>query len=408
MSFTSKEKWFVFFAMLSGLAICGEYAITRPASSVLFLTHFSYKLFPWIWLATVPLNLVVVWLYNFFLPKIGPLRMLATVALCAMAINAISGFLYPVFPEFMFLQFAWKDIYVLLMLKQLWSMIHSTIASNRVKYLYSCIYGVGTIGAIAGSTVPGFLASYLGSEHILFLTIPVYSAVLFLYSMAFKRSGLNAETFKEDLSPDPRPKEAFSLIRRTPLLVAILCLVIFMQASVALMEYQFNVHLELSILEKDLRTAYYGKLMGIVNTLSLGLQFLAGIFLIRYLGIRRSHFLVPFLLCSSAFLSIAFPTFAFISFSFVFLKGMEFSIFGVIREMLYNQLPLDGKYRAKAVIDVFAFRSSKAVVAIGLIALQAITQNYFLQITGYVSVAVFICWIVTLALFFRKQLAINL
>lgn len=409
MTFTSKEKWFVFFAMLSATVICGEYAITRPASNALFLTQFSYKLFPWVWLATVPLNLGVIWLYNHFLPKLGPLWMLAIVASASMGINLAAGCLYTVFPWFMFFQFAWKDIYVLLMLKQLWSMIHSSIPSTRAKYLYGSIYGMGTIGAIAGSTVPGYLASYFGSEHILFLTVPMYGMLLFFYSMAFKRSSLNAETFKEDLTPDPRPKEAFSLIRRTPILLAILSLVIFMQASVALMEYQFNIHLELNILEKDLRTAYYGKVMGLVNMLSLGLQFLGGLFIIRFLGIRRGHFLVPFLLGSSAVLSLSIPTFAIISFSFVFLKGLEFSIFGVMREMLYSPLPLDAKYRAKAVIDVFAYRSSKAFVAVGLIALQAVAQQHFLKIAGYTSVAVFVFWLITVSIFFRRQrLAINI
>lgn len=409
MSFSSKEKWFIFFTMLSAMIICGEYAITRPASNALFLTQFSYKLFPWVWLATVPLNFSIIWLYNRFLPKIGPLRMLGIIAIAAMSINAAAGWLYSISPWFIFFQFAWKDIYVLLMLKQLWSMIHSTIPSTRAKYLYGSIYGMGTIGAIAGSTVPGFLASYFGSEHILFLTLPAYGLLLFFYSMAFKRSNLNAETFQQDLTPDPRPKEAFSLIRRTPILLAILSLVVFMQASVALMEYQFNIHLELNILEKDLRTAYYGKLMGLVNMLSLGLQFLGGLFIIRFLGVRKSHFLVPLLLCSSAMFSMVVPTFAIISFSFVFLKGMEFSIFGVIREMLYIPLPLDAKYRAKAVIDVFAYRSSKALVAVALIALQATVQNHFLQIAGYTSVAVFVFWLIAVGIFFRKQrLAINI
>lgn len=403
MSFPRKEKIFLFFAMLSAFAICGEYAITRPASNALFLTFFSYKLFPWVWLATVPINFAVIWLYNRFLPKIGPLKMLLGIACLAMGMNALAGGLYNTFPHFIFLQFVWKDIYVLLMLKQLWSMIHSTVSGPKAKYLYGFIYGTGTIGAISGSLIPTFLATAIGSEKILFLTIPVYATLAFFYSRALKNSNLNVETFQKDLTPDPRPKEALLLIRRTPLLIAILGLVLFMQASVALMEYQFNIHLELNILEKDLRAAYYGKLMGFVNMLSLALQFLGGLFIVRFLGLKGSHFLVPTLLCASAFLSLAIPSFMIISCSFVFLKGLEFSLFGVIREMLYVPLPLDAKYRAKAVIDVFAYRSSKALVAIGLIALQLIAGAYFLKIASYLSVALFIAWLAALGLLFRKS-----
>ncbi len=398
-----REKGFIFFAMLSALTICGEYAITRPASNALFLTLFSSQLFPWVWLATVPLNLGVIWLYNRFLPKIGPLRMLTSIALLSMGINALAALLVQKFPAFIFFQFAWKDIYVLLMLKQLWSVIHSTLPASKAKFLYGSIYGMGTIGAIAGSLVPGFLATHMGSDKILYLTIPVYGALLLFYSLAFKRSSLNQETFQSDLTPDPRPKEAFSLIRRSPTLLIILGLVIFMQASVALMEYQFNIHLELNILDRDLRAAYYGKLMGLVNLLSLALQFLGSLFILRFVGLRGAHFLVPLLLGSSAALSLALPSFAMISFSFVFLKGLEFSLFGVIREMLYVPLPLDAKYRAKAIIDVFAYRSSKALIAIALIALQVVAGAQLLRIAGYASFALFLTWFIGVILLFRKK-----
>ncbi|MBU6447043.1 MAG: hypothetical protein KGQ49_06565, partial [Verrucomicrobia bacterium] len=155
-------RHFLFFVMLCALTICGEYAITRPASNTLFLTFFSYQLLPWVWLTTVPLNLGAIWLYNRFLPKVGPLRMMGALVLLTMLINTLTGALYPVFPACSFFQFAWKDIYILLMLKQLWSMIHSTIASEKAKIHYSVIYLMGAVGGIAGSLIPGFLASHLG------------------------------------------------------------------------------------------------------------------------------------------------------------------------------------------------------------------------------------------------------
>ena len=313
----------------------------------------------------------------------------------------------PAYPELIFFQYAWKDIYILLMFKQLWSMIHSTIPAARAKYLYGCIYGMGTIGAISGSLIPGFLAVAFGSERILFLTAPVYLLLMFAYTMAFKRSGVK-ENFKEDLTPDPRPREAFSLIRRSPVLIAVLLLVVFMQVSVGLMEYQFNAHLELNILEKDFRTAYCGRLMGIVNSLSLIFQFLGGFLMIRTLGLRGSHFLIPILLCSSALFSLAMPTFAMLSLSYVLLKAIDFSLFGVIREMLYVPLQLDAKFRAKAIIDVFAHRTSKAVVSLGLLLLQVVAGSYLLQLTSYISIAVFIGWLSTVAILFRKKAQLSL
>src|SRR5579864_2326469 len=146
---------FVAFAMLSALLICGEYAIARPTSNALFLTAFSANAYPWVWLATVPLNFMAIFLYNRFLPKMGPLRILWLFAFVTIGVNALTGILYPIFPKIIFFQYAWKDIYVLLMLKQLWSMIHSTIPAQKSKVLFGCIYGMGTVGGILGSLVPG-------------------------------------------------------------------------------------------------------------------------------------------------------------------------------------------------------------------------------------------------------------
>lgn len=398
MSFVRKEKWFIFFAMCAAALTCGEYAITRPASNALFLTTFSVKAYPYVWLATVPLNLFVIYLYNRCLPKIGPLKMFCFLALAAMLVNFFSGLLFSSLPQLIFFQYAWKDIYVLLMLGQLWSMIHSTISISRAKYLYGCIYGMGTIGAIIGSFIPGYFAVHFGSEKILFCTCPLYLLLVFVYAMALQRSGVTETTFEDAL-----PSKAFATIHRSPVLIALLLLAIFMQVSIGLMEYQFNAHLEINILEKDLRTAYCGRLSSLMSLLSLAFQFLGGFLMIRTLGLRGSHFLIPIALCLSTLFSIAFPTFGILSCSYVFIKAVEFSLFGVVREMLYVPLPLDAKFRAKAIIDVFASRTSKALVALSFILLQAVAGGYLLQMANYVSIAIFIGWFTVVTLLFRRR-----
>ncbi|PIS02924.1 MAG: hypothetical protein COT85_02520 [Chlamydiae bacterium CG10_big_fil_rev_8_21_14_0_10_42_34] len=403
MTFSRSEKLFIFFSMISVFCICGEYAITRPTSNALFLTLFSSKAYPWVWLATVPLNLLVIFFYNKFLPKVGPFRMLCTIASITIAVNSLAAIFVTQAPLISFLQYMWKDIYVLLMLKQLWSMVHSTVESTRAKYLYGFIYGMGTLGGISGSFVPGFLATYFGSEKILLFTLPVYLCLMLSYKLAYQRSKLKTDSFNTDLTPDPRAREAFSLIRRTPILVAVLLLVVFMQVSAGLIEYQFNAHLELNILDMDLRTAYCGKIGAIINVLSLTFQFLGALLVIKTLGVKGSHILIPILLCTSALFSFAMPGFAIVSFSYVFLKAIDFSLFGVIREMLYVPLQLDAKFRAKAIIDVFAYRTSKALVSFGLIALQAVASSYILQLTSYLSILIFIGWLGTVAFLFRRS-----
>ena len=241
------EKLFIFFACLCGLSIAAEYGITRPASNSLFLTAFTSKGYPWVWLATMPLNLLVIYLYSKFLPKIGPLKMLASVAASAVLINVSCAFLVPYYPKLIFFHYAWKDIYILLMFKQFWSMVHSTIEAKKAKMFYGLIFGMGTLGSILGSTLPGFFASQIGTEQLLYFTLPVYLVLFSMYYLAYERSGLKTAPYHQEMA-NPSPSEGFSMIRRSSLLTGVLLLVVLMQISVALMEYRFNAHLELNIL----------------------------------------------------------------------------------------------------------------------------------------------------------------
>lgn len=403
-SMLPSEKLFVAFAMLVGFCVAGEYAITRPASTSIFLSIYSTKHLPFVWLATVPLNLLVVWLYNRFLPRFGPLKMLGIMATIVVSINVACSFLVTTIPSLIFFQFVWKDVYILLMFKQLWSLIHTTIPQSRAKYLYGLIYGMGTVGSIICSLIPGFLAVDFGSNVLFLFTLPLYVLLFWAYAKAFSRSSLTKQSFEKNLEPEgPKPKESFSLLKRNPFLVTLLLLVVFMQVSVGLMEYQFNSHLELNIVDQDVRTAYCGKITGIVNILSGLFQCFGSFFLVHILGLRGSHLFIPCVLFANMLVFICFPSFLMISSAFIFLKAVDFSLFGVIREMLYIPLKLDEKFRAKAIIDVFAYRTSKALASCFIVLLQIFASLYLLPIVSYLSLVIFICWFILVIKLFKKD-----
>ncbi len=403
-SFSRAEKLFILFAMIAGFCISGEYASTRPASSAIFLSVFSTEAIPIVWLISVPFNLAVVYFYNRFLPKIGPQKMMAYTSSFVMVFHLFCAISLHWCPKLIFLQFLLKDTYIVLMFKQLWSMIHSTISSTRAKYLYGCIYGMGTMGAILGSLIPSFTAVDVGSEQIFLCSIPFYALLLYSYSKAYKLSALKEGAFFKNLTLNPSPMEGFSLIRKSRYLIASLCLVVFMQVSIGLMDYQFNAHVAMNILDKDLRTEYVGSIVGLTNLLSLILQFVGGFLLVHILGVRGSHLFIPMMLLASSLTSFAIPTFTVITLGNIFIKSIDFSIFGVIREMLYTPLRLDEKYRAKAIIDIFAYRSSKALVSILILGLQFFFSSQILEITSAFSVTIIVAWIITMSYLFRKPM----
>ncbi|MEN9654773.1 MAG: hypothetical protein RL235_885 [Chlamydiota bacterium] len=396
------KKRFVILSMCIGFLISFEYGISRPAAQSLFITALSAEVLPWVWFANVFLNFFAVWGYNRYLSSIGPQRMFAIFATSAIAMNGAAALLYPYFPLISFFQFIWKDVYILLMFKQLWSIIHCTIEARSAKSLYGIIFGAGTVGSVLGGLIPWCASSYIGTSNLLFLTLPIYLCMLPLYRRAFAISNASYQQFKDELPDQPNPLKVFSMIRGSKWLTISLVTVMLMQISVGLIEYRFNMALEQEIVNLDARTAYCGQIVAYTNLASLALQSLGAWVLVHLLKVQGIHLFIPILLLTASFASRLIPTFGMLSASFCVTRAVDFSLFGVARELLYIPMRIDEKFRAKAFIDVFAYRGAKAVVSIALLAIQWWVGKAIFGITGIFSIAIFAIWIAFILAIFRR------
>ncbi len=126
--------------------------------------------------------------------------------------------------------------------------------------------------------------------------------------------------------------------------------------------------------------------------------------LIHYLGIKRSHLALPLLLCLNSIVFQIFPFFGVISFAYISIKSCDFSLFGIIKEVLYIPLKPDEKFRAKAVIDVFAYRTSKAFVSVLILGLQTLLGAAFLPILNWANICLFALWIGTVFFLFKETM----
>ncbi len=406
LSLKQSDKLFIFFITLMAFFVSAEYGVTRPASTSIFISLFSSKMFPYAWILGVPLNLTIVYLYNRFLPTYGCLKTFFYFVLSVMTVNSLTGLFVHQYPWLIFVQFIFKDVYILLAFKQMWSMIHSTIDTKRAKYLYGVMFGMGGIGSVFGGVISGFSAVKLGSDFLLLFTAPFYLIILFLYSNALKSSGVKDQEkdFKEHLIDNhSNPKEGFLLFKKSPILVFILLIVVSMQLFTALIDYQYNIFLEKYIPNLDLRTQFAGKLTILINSISTCFQFFGGFLLIHYLGIKRSHYFVPILLGINSMLLLIFPSFSVAIYCFTSIKSIDYSFFGIIREMFYIPLKINEKYRAKAIIDVFAYRSAKAFASLFLILAQSLVFLNISIMISIISVVIAICWIKIISLLFKYK-----
>ncbi len=397
----AQHRIFILCAMICSFCITADYGIVRPVSNGIFLTAHGSKLLPYAWMAIVPLNFLLVELYNRFLSRLGVLKMFFTIILVAGAINTFCGLFMTKIAFLPFFFYVWKEIYVMLLFQQLWSVIHSTIHMGQAKFLYGLLFAVGGLGGICGALLPSFFATSMGSPNLLFMCLPLFGLLTIAFVYLFRHSDV-----LEDKMPDKKPIGNFwqgvAAIRNSKYLSFILAIVLLMQVTTTLIYYQFNIIVEMTIPEQDLRTAYCGKVMGIANILTVMFQVFGSFLFLHFLGLRRSHMLLPIILCFNALGSLIAPTFAMISMAFITIKAFDFSLFGVLKEMLYIPLKQEEKFQAKAIIDVFAYRSAKALASCLILLIQVAGFTHMIHSLTAGSIVLLLLW--TLAVYKMFQL----
>ena len=393
-AYTAAEKWFVFFMMMCGYAISAEAAITRSVSTSFFIDAYGANYLPYAWIASLPLNFLVVAFYSKFIPRLGCGKMMGTILSFTVLFNLFCMFYLKSIHALPFFLYLWKDIFIIFMFHNLWSVIHSTIPVKRAKYIYGIFYGMGGLGSVTGNIIPGFLAVTLGSAKLLITTIPLYLITYFCYVSAVRIR--NKIATSDDISMNEEKRSVFyglELIRDSKILKFILLIVVAMQLTSTLLDFQFSSFLDKNLPNLDLRTQFMGRLFGVVNSINIFLQFFGCAILLKLIGLKRTHLLIPSILLIQVGAFLVNPTFGLICMTFGTIKSFDYSVFGIVKEMLYIPLNVAEKFQAKAIIDVFAYRSSKALGSFLILGLGVFSSKDISSLITLSIICIFCIWI---------------
>ena len=165
-----------------------------------------------------------------------------------------------------------------------------------------------------------------------------------------------------------------------------------MQFTATLIDFQFNQNLSFSISNKDMRTEYLGRFFGIVNSINVVLQFLGSYFVIKFMGIKKTHLFIPLYLGILNLGNLIFPSFSLLALSYGSIKALDYSIFGIAREMLYIPLTTEEKFQGRAVIDVFVYRTAKALASCCIIVFGFISYGKITPIISKLTLLLFCMW----------------
>ncbi len=386
-----------------------SYSFIRPVCESLFLSSWGASRMPHVWIISALATAAVVWVYNKFVVSARPSWLFAVSNFLAVAFFLLFYLYFSAQNKgFSLMAFIVKDIYVVILIEQLWTFCDTTFSEKRAKILYGFLAGGCSIGGIVASVLTSELASVMGSKNLIFVGCAALLLGVWLFGHANRKGGdvlARARKKGTDNAQESEKKGSiwggFDVVLKSKYLILICVMLMLSQFVTALIGLQFNQILEVQVTEMDLRTAYLARFYGATNVISLILQFGISAPMLHFLGLLLSLVLVPAIMGAGSLVFFFAPTMGVLFGTRLANKSLSYSIFRSAKEILYIPLSYIEKYKGKAVIDMFIYRFAKGGIGAVIIGMQAVMTVTALRI-NYMVIGLIIIWILIVPLLIKE------
>lgn len=379
--------------------VLGTYALIRSVSASIFYEHYTAKEYNFATGFTIFGLTFIIWLSSRAQKLIGIHKLYALIGIGTSAIFIFSKiFIDAGFPQFAFVIFATKEIYIVLMVHLFLAFCNNFFTLDEIKKLYGPLGAIGSAGGVIGGALTGFFAEKLGTDNLYFggallISLPV---IIFYFTTGDKNTAPYEQKSEEE---KPTPLKSIQGVMPYVLLVAIM--VALTQFIIYIANLQFNIVFEQSITSKDERTAFLGNLNSIINLVTVVIQ----VFAIRFIFTRASNkqilSVLPFVYLVFILISVFLGgNLIYVASSlFVLLKASDYSIYSVAKEILYYPLNSVQKYGAKYITDIWGYRIAKGVLAL-LLSFMSFDSLLPFTVLQCIFVA---SWLVVIYFIFKYQ-----
>jgi AAA family ATP:ADP antiporter len=400
MAISRRELLGATYVSLSAAFVLAGYSAIRNASSTLFKESYGAAKLPLL-MAVMPLGvLAILCLYGRLLSALGPRRTLWVTTLGSGAlIAALYGAIrLEVFhPQVRLARAAlriFSEAYIALLIEQYWSFLTSTLATPSAKKLNGPIMGVASLGAVAGAWIVAASVQRFGTANMLLLAAATVVPAAILSDLAYRFAGEPRETppDADRLTRDDQSTTlALNLFIRSPLLIAILGMVLATQVLATVLDLNFQTVLQNAIPDRDPQTRWAAQFEAIMNLLAAFMQFVAAPLLLRFLPIAAILIAMPLIQMTAAGISLTHPSLRSAAAAYVIFKMFDYSLFKAAKETLYIPLSYNARYRAKEVIDVLGYRAAKGATATALAIYEAF-GGVVARVYGPVAIGAAAAW----------------
>jgi len=256
--------------------------------------------------------------------------------------------------------FVWLSVANLFVVTVFWAFMTDLFSNEQGKRLFGFISIGGSLGAIIGGSITAWLVKPIGAANLLLVSgamFEVAAQTVRFFPGDFARG--------QQASHDRRAEEAaiggslwsgITHIFRSPYLFGLFVFIIFYSTTSTWAYFQQSDLAGHGFADRAARTTFFANLDRSVNTLTLlGQLFLTGK-LLKWLGVTPTLIIMPALsLIGFVFIGVS-PLLAVLAVFQVLRRAATFAFMRPAREVLFTVLRREDKYKAKSVIDTFAYR----------------------------------------------------
>jgi len=265
------------------------------------------------------------------------------------------------------------------MVSVFWSFMLELLDGGQVKRLFGVVAAGGTAGALMGPFLTDQVVGYVGNSGVLFL-----GASLFALAIVFQRrllsiwrdswdvpsAGVAGDTTHAPVHVNERDKAiggnpfaGFTLVLRSPYLLAIALFVVFLSAMNTFLYFEQLRLVEQTFPDMASRTRVFARIDWIVQALTIVAQvYITGRIASR-MGLTVLLMVVPLVMIAGFATLTVLNTFAVVAVVMIVRRTGEYALVRPGREMLFSRFDMETKYKAKNLIDVPVYRGADALVA---------------------------------------------
>ena len=291
--------------------------------------------------------------------------------------------------------FVWLSVANLFVVTVFWAFMTDLFSNEQGKRLFGFISIGGSLGAIIGGSITAWLVKPFGAANLLLV-----SGVMFEVAAQSVRFFPADFAQGQQTSQDRRAEDAaiggslwsgITHIFRSPYLFGLFAFIIFYSTTSTWAYFQQSDLAGHGFAARAARTTFFANLDRSVNTLTLlGQLFLTGR-LLKWLGVTPTLIIMPALsLIGFVFIGIS-PLLAVLAVFQVLRRAATFAFMRPAREVLFTVLRREDKYKAKSVIDTFAYRVGDQLGAWSYRGLNAL--GFGLRGISFITIPIIAAWL---------------